>query len=84
MYSTRCFCYLCVAMSLLLFMGLSILGLGEILCAEYNGRARNLSNLANKKDGLKVISAFAQLQSTCLNCHGAYRKSFQKHFYGVD
>ncbi len=44
--------------------------------------ARELAGLAVKKDADAVISTFAKLQSSCLECHRNFRKPFQEHFYG--
>ncbi len=39
--------------------------------------AKNLNQLAAKNDGYKVITAFAELQTTCLACHQEFRQGFQ-------
>ena len=44
--------------------------------------ARELAKLAAQKDAPAVISTFATLQSSCLECHRNFRKPFQEHFYG--
>lgn len=44
--------------------------------------ARALEDAAARSDGFQVISAFAELQNTCLACHQAFRKPFVEHFYG--
>jgi cytochrome c556 len=44
--------------------------------------ARALAEAALRKDGQAVISAFANVQSTCLACHQSFRKPFVLHFYG--
>ncbi len=44
--------------------------------------ARELAKLAAQKDAPAVISTFATLQSSCLECHQNFRKPFQEHFYG--
>ena len=49
---------------------------------ETHEAAHALEHVAHEKDGQKVIAAFQKVQSTCLNCHQAYRSKFVKHFYG--
>ncbi len=44
--------------------------------------AHDLMHAAHEKDGQKVIAAFQKVQSTCLNCHQAFRSRFVEHFYG--
>ena len=44
--------------------------------------ARELAKLAAQKQGSEVISTFATLQSSCLECHQHFRKPLQEHFYG--
>lgn len=43
--------------------------------------ARTLEQVAARNDGQGVITAFANLQSSCLACHRSFRKSFVEHFY---
>ncbi|TNC95225.1 MAG: cytochrome c class II [Gallionellaceae bacterium] len=45
--------------------------------------AHDLLHAANEKDGQKVIAAFQQVQTTCLNCHQTFRGKFVEHFYGA-
>jgi cytochrome c556 len=45
--------------------------------------AHGLAEAAARKDGKQVITAFAQVQSTCLACHQGFRKPFVAHFYGA-
>ncbi len=45
--------------------------------------AHDLMHAAHEKDGQKVIAAFQKVQSTCLNCHQAFRTPFVAHFYGA-
>lgn len=40
-----------------------------------------IGQAAAKQDGAGVISAFANVQTSCLACHQGYRKSFMQHFY---
>ncbi len=49
---------------------------------ETHEAAHGLEHASHEKDGKKVITAFQQVQTTCLNCHQAYRSKFVKHFYG--
>ncbi|MBU2571030.1 MAG: cytochrome c [Gammaproteobacteria bacterium] len=44
--------------------------------------ARALEQIAARNDGQGVITAFANLQSSCLVCHQSFRQSFVEHFYG--
>jgi cytochrome c556 len=44
--------------------------------------ARALEQVAARNDGQGVITAFANLQSSCLACHKSFRQSFVEHFYG--
>ncbi|MCW9013366.1 MAG: cytochrome c [Gammaproteobacteria bacterium] len=43
--------------------------------------ANALAQAASTADGEAVISAFARLQTTCLNCHQKFRHAFVEHFY---
>ncbi len=45
--------------------------------------AHDLMHAAHAKDGQKVIAAFQQVQTTCLNCHQTFRGKFVEHFYGT-
>ncbi len=45
--------------------------------------AHDLMHAAHDKDGQKVIAAFQQVQTTCLNCHQTFRGKFVEHFYGT-
>lgn len=49
---------------------------------ETHEAAHGLEHAAHEKDGHKVIAAFQQVQTTCLNCHQAFRSKFVEHFYG--
>lgn len=40
-----------------------------------------IGQAATKQDGAGVISAFANVQTSCLACHQGYRKTFMQHFY---
>lgn len=44
--------------------------------------AHGLEHAAHEKDGQKVIAAFQQVQTSCLNCHQTFRGKFVEHFYG--
>ncbi len=44
--------------------------------------AVKLGKRAGEEDGVQVITAFAELQQTCLSCHQRFRKSLKNHFYG--
>ncbi|MCL7743759.1 cytochrome c [Guyparkeria hydrothermalis] len=53
--------------------------------AEYDkavhSDAAELAESADEGDGREVINAFARLQTSCLDCHGAFRAEFRRHFY---
>jgi cytochrome c556 len=51
---------------------------------ETHTAAHALEQAAHEQDGQKTITAFARLQTTCLNCHQAFRGKFVEHFYGTD
>ncbi len=44
--------------------------------------AKELEEIAIRKDGKAVIAQFATLQESCLACHQSFRKTFKEHFYG--
>lgn len=44
--------------------------------------AQALEKVAARNDGQGVITAFANLQSSCLACHQNFRQTFVEHFYG--
>ncbi|KAA3641310.1 MAG: cytochrome C [Proteobacteria bacterium] len=44
--------------------------------------AQALQQAALDNDGQHVISAFAELQKSCLSCHQRFREPFVTHFYG--
>ena len=46
--------------------------------------AASLADVAEQEDGREVINAFARLQSSCLDCHAAFREDFRQHFYMTD
>ncbi|MDD2686703.1 MAG: cytochrome c [Gallionella sp.] len=50
---------------------------------ETHEAAHSLEHAAHEKDGHKVIAAFQQVQTTCLNCHQTFRGKFVEHFYGT-
>lgn len=43
--------------------------------------AQILSKTATTENGELVISSFAELQNSCLNCHQRFRQPFVEHFY---
>lgn len=43
--------------------------------------AATLQKAAERKDGPGVIAAFAGVQTACLGCHQAFRKTLVDHFY---
>lgn len=53
--------------------------------AEYDkavhASAAELAEIAEAGDGREVINAFARLQTSCLDCHAAFRDEFRRHFY---
>lgn len=51
---------------------------------ETHTAAHALEQAAHEQDGQKTITAFARLQTTCLNCHQAFRGKIVEHFYGTD
>jgi len=55
----------------------------KALDGETHEAAHGLEHAAHEKAGLKVIAAFQQVQTTCLNCHQTYRGKFVEHFYGI-
>jgi len=50
---------------------------------ETHEAAHELEHAAHEKSGQKVITAFQQVQTTCLNCHQTFRGKFVEHFYGA-
>lgn len=44
--------------------------------------AKELEEIAMRKDGKGVIAQFATLQNSCLACHQSFRETFKEHFYG--
>ncbi|AGF77360.1 Cytochrome C [Desulfocapsa sulfexigens DSM 10523] len=42
---------------------------------------QELSQAAERQDGILVVSAFATLQTSCLSCHQHFRIPFQEYFY---
>ena len=50
---------------------------------ETHEAAHGLEHAAHEKDGQKVIAAFQQVQTSCLNCHQTFRGKFVEHFYGT-
>lgn len=44
--------------------------------------AQWLAKAAEREDGTGTITAFANVQTTCLACHQQFRKPFQEHFHG--
>ena len=64
------------------FMG-SDMGKFKAYDGETHDAAHKLAHVAQEKDGVAVINAFQTLQTSCYNCHQAFRKPFVKHFYGA-
>jgi hypothetical protein len=64
---------------------LSFVGKNMSQFKTYDGQthdtAMQLSQMAKKNQGEKIIALFADLQRTCLACHQQFRQSFQQHFY---
>jgi hypothetical protein len=56
----------------------------EDLDEQTHKAARAMGKAAESGEGQKVIESFAQLQSSCLRCHRAFRKAFVEHFYAQD
>jgi len=54
----------------------------KALDGETHEAAHGLEHAAHEKNGQKVIAAFQQVQTTCLNCHQTFRGKFVEHFYG--
>lgn len=44
--------------------------------------AHELEHAAHEQNGRGVVDAFQKVQSSCFNCHQAFRAPFVKHFYG--
>ena len=53
----------------------------------FDGQVKDAANAmgeaAMRSDGQAVISAFSEVQRSCLSCHQGFRESFTKHFYGL-
>ena len=52
--------------------------------AKTHEAAVAVAEAAVQRDGEVVITAFATLQKTCLNCHRQFRAPFVEHFYGQE
>lgn len=50
---------------------------------ETHDQAQAVAQAAQAKDGQGAILAYQKLQTSCYNCHSAFRKPFVEHFYGV-
>lgn len=46
--------------------------------------AQELAEAASRRDGQAAIAAFAKTQTSCLDCHQSFRRSFRHHFYGTE
>lgn len=46
--------------------------------------AADVARFAEAGEGRYVISAFAELQNRCLDCHVDFRRDFREHFYSGD
>lgn len=42
-----------------------------------------MGEAAQRSDGQAVITAFSDVQRSCLACHRDFRSSFKQHFYGT-
>lgn len=69
-------------MRIMKFMG-SEMAKFKAFDGETHEAAHGLEHAAHEKDGHKVIAAFQQVQTTCLNCHQTFRSKFVEHFYGI-
>lgn len=49
---------------------------------EVHDAATAMEEAAMRGDGQDVISAFSEVQLSCLGCHQNFREPFIKHFYG--
>lgn len=49
---------------------------------ETHDQAVAVGKAARAGDGQAVILAFQKLQTSCHDCHSAFRKPFVEHFYG--
>ena len=45
--------------------------------------ASTLADTAKSNEGRAIITAFSEVQHSCLACHQAFRKLFVKYFYGA-
>ena len=69
-------------MRIMKFMGAEMAKF-KALDGETHEAAHGLEHAAHERDGQQVIAAFQQVQTTCLNCHQAFRGKFVEHFYGT-
>lgn len=53
----------------------------KVFDGETHDNAMALARASKNGRGNESIAAFHKLQSSCLACHQAFRKSFQEHFY---
>ena len=44
--------------------------------------AHEMEHAAIARNGVQVINAFQKVQTSCLQCHQAFRAPFVEHFYG--
>lgn len=49
---------------------------------QVHDAAMKMDAAAQRRDGVEVIKAYAEVQQACLACHQAHRPSFRAHFYG--
>lgn len=70
-------------MRIMKFMGLEMANF-KAFDSETHKAAHALEQAAHEKDGQKTIATFGQLQTTCLNCHQAFRGKIVEHFYGKE
>lgn len=45
--------------------------------------ASTLADTAKSNEGRAIITAFSEVQHSCLACHQAFRESFVEHFYRI-
>lgn len=62
------------------FMG-SSMGKFKEFDGKTHAAAHQMAEAAQQQNGQEVIAAFRKLQSSCLNCHQAFRPAFVRHFY---
>lgn len=53
------------------------------LDGQLKDAANTLANTAKSNEGRAIITAFSEVQHSCLACHQEFREPFVKHFYGA-